>query len=156
MEKQNTDSLAVFNQLYKEMDEIYHQYAKQHGVSDAALWLMYSLYENQSSYTQSALCSDWHYPPQTINSTLKKLEKRGLIALQAGTENQKNKYITLTAQGRATIQAIIGPLVHAEQETFYKLGKQEGNALLALTRKYVSLLQAQVHQADTAPKISTE
>lgn len=28
--------LAEYNQLYKEMDEIYHLYAKKHGVSDTA------------------------------------------------------------------------------------------------------------------------
>ena len=49
MEKHLTDPLAVFNQVYKEMDEIYHLYAKQHGISDTALWLMYSLYQSETA-----------------------------------------------------------------------------------------------------------
>ena len=81
MQTHITDQLAAFNRLYKEMDEIYHIYAKKQGVSDAALWLMYSLYERDAGYTQRELCSAWHYPPQTVNSSLKNLEKQGLIAL---------------------------------------------------------------------------
>lgn len=44
--------LAAFNQLYKEMDEIYHVYAKEQGISDTVFWILYSLYENNSSYIQ--------------------------------------------------------------------------------------------------------
>lgn len=91
-EKTNvTEALAVFNQLYKEVDEIYHQYAKNHGISDTALWLLYSLYENSGTYTQRDVCADWHYPPQTINSALKSLEKQGVIVLEAVSGNQKTR-----------------------------------------------------------------
>ena len=79
MENMIIDQLAVFNQLYKEMDEIYHLYAKKQGISDTALWLLYSLYEKDATYTQRELCSAWHYPPQTINSALKNLEKQEFI-----------------------------------------------------------------------------
>ncbi len=100
-EKTNvTEALAVFNQLYKEVDEIYHRYAKKHGISDAVLWLLYSLYENSGVYTQRDVCADWHYPPQTINSALKSLEKQGVIVLEAVTGNQKNKRILLTDKGQ--------------------------------------------------------
>lgn len=76
MEKPTFGELAVFNQIYKEMDETYHLYAKQHGLSDANLWLLYSLYESEA-LTQKEICSVWHYSPQTINSALKNLEKKG-------------------------------------------------------------------------------
>ena len=60
MENMIIDQLAVFNQLYKEMDEIYHLYAKKQGISDTALWLLYSLYEKDATYTQRELCSAWN------------------------------------------------------------------------------------------------
>ena len=82
MENMTSDPLALFNQLYKEMDEIYHQYAKRQGISDTALWLLYSLYEDGAGYTQRELCSAWHYPPQTINSALKNLVNQGYIQLK--------------------------------------------------------------------------
>lgn len=153
MEQQITGSLAVFNQLYKEMDEIYHQYAKRHGLSNTALWLLYSLFESDAAPTQSALCSAWHYTPQTLNSTLKGLEKQGLIALKAVPGNRKNKYIIPTEKGREILRQIIAPLVCAEQETFQALAPQERETLLALTRKYISLLQAQIQATGKTPLV---
>lgn len=136
--------LAEYNQLYKEMDEIYHLYAKKHGVSDTTLWLMYSLYLNDAENTQSEICSAWHYPPQTINSALKRMEKQGLILLDAVPGNQKNKLIKLSEKGREMIEKAIAPLVEAEQKAFQGLKPKEKAALFALTRKYTQLLRSQM------------
>ena len=139
------DPLAAFNQLYRQMDEIYHLYAKRRGISDTALWLLYSLYEEEdAAYTQRALCSDWHYPPQTVNSALKSLERQGLLVLEPVPGNQKNKRIVLTDRGRETAQKEIFPLMLAEQRAFQGLGERDGEALLSLTRHYVELLRVQV------------
>ncbi len=136
--------LAEYNQLYKEMDEIYHLYAKKHGVSDTALWLMYSLYLNDAENTQSEICSAWHCAPQTINSALKRMENQGLILLDAVPGNQKNKLIKLSEKGREMIEKAIAPLVEAEQKAFQGLKPKEKAALFALTRKYTQLLRSQM------------
>ena len=144
MENMTSDPLALFNQLYKEMDEIYHQYAKRQGISDTALWLLYSLYEDGAGYTQRELCSAWHYPPQTINSALKNLVNQGYIQLKPVEGNQKNKRIVLTEAGNEMMQEIISPLIQAEKRTFQRLEKSERDTLLSLTHKYVSLLKGEV------------
>ena len=144
MEKHHPDPLAVFNQLYKEMDEIYHLYAKRYGFSDTALWMLYSLCQSETAYTQREFCATWHYPPQTINSVLKSLEKQGLISLKPIPDNQKNKWIVLTPKGEETVQTVILPLIHAEQRAFRDLTGEERDSLLNLTRKYVEHLRSQV------------
>ena len=144
MENMTSDPLALFNQLYKEMDEIYHQYAKRRGISDTALWLLYSLYEDGAGYTQRELCSAWHYPPQTINSALKSLVNQGYIRLKPVEGNQKNKRIVLTEAGNEMMREVIFPLVQAEKRTFQRLEKSERDTLLSLTHKYVSLLKGEV------------
>lgn len=144
MENMTSDPLALFNQLYKEMDEIYHQYAKRQGISDTALWLLYSLYEDGAGYTQRELCSAWHYPPQTINSALKSLVNQGYIRLKPVEGNQKNKRIALTETGKELMREVISPLIRAEKRTFQRLEKSERDTLLSLTHKYVSLLKGEV------------
>ncbi len=138
------DPLAMFNRLYREMDEIYHVYAKRRGISDTAFWLFYSLYGEQISYTQRELCAAWHYPPQTINSALKSLEKQGLIALEPIPGNQKNKQIVLTADGRALAEQVISPLILAELQAFQAMPESQRTLLLELTQNYVQRLQAAV------------
>ena len=141
-----TDPLKEFNQLYKKMDEIYHSYAKQLNISDMVLWLLYSLYESSRAYTQRELCSDWHYPPQTINSALKSLEKQGIIVLRHSAGNLKNKQIVLTEQGAAYVQRVIYPLVAAERRTFQSMKEEEREALLSNTCQYIELLQAEIEK----------
>ena len=146
MENQVTDSLAVFNQLYKKMDGIYHLYAKRMGLSDMALWLLYSLCESNAAYTQRELCSGWLYPPQTVNSALKGLEKKEIIALEPVPGNKKNKQIVLTEKGKEFTQKMIAPLILAEKKTFQGMKEEERKALLDLTRNYVGLLQENINR----------
>ena len=148
MSQTRSDPLAAFNQLYKEMDEIYHLYAKRCGISDAAFWLLYSLHEAGASrvqYTQRELCAEWHYPPQTINSALKNLERKGLLSLEPVPGNQKNKRIVLREAGQRLVEQIIVPLVRSEQKSFRELPEEERSALLSLTRKYVELLRKELN-----------
>ena len=138
--------LAAFNQLYKEMDEIYHVYAKEQGISDTVFWILYSLYENNSSYIQKELCSEWHYPPQTVNSALKSLEKQGIISLEAVPGNKKNKLVSLTEHGLTLTQRVIARLTHAERNAILSMTADERRTLLSLTEKYTEFLRRHVRR----------
>lgn len=141
MEKSITEQLSAFNQMYKAMDEAYHTYAKRIGISDMMLWLLYSLYESDTVYTQREICADWHCTPQTLNSALKNLEQQGFIELSPVAGNRKNKRVVLTGKGEEMAQRVIGPVVRAEQGAFLGLTEEERENLLRLTEKYTELLQ---------------
>lgn len=138
--------LAAFNQLYKEMDEIYHVYAKEQGISDTVFWILYSLYENNSSYIQKELCSEWHYPPQTVNSALKSLEKQGIISLEAVPGNKKSKLVSLTEHGLTLTQRVIARLTDAERNAILSMTADERRTLLSLTEKYTEFLRRHVRR----------
>ena len=138
--------LAAFNQLYKEMDEIYHVYAKEQGISDTVFWILYSLYENNSSYIQKELCSEWHYPPQTVNSALKSLEKQGIISLEAVPGNKKNKRVSLTEHGLTHTQRVVARLTDAERNAILSMTADERRTLLSLTEKYTEFLRRHVRR----------
>lgn len=114
MAQQTEEMRVAFNQLYKQMDELYHAYAKACGVPDTVFWLLYSLYEG-GAYTQHELCQAWHYPPQTVNSALKNMERQGLVALRAVPGNRKSKLAALTDKGQQAMRRLVGPAVRAEQ-----------------------------------------
>ena len=158
MEPIDSDWLTVFDQLSRKMDGIYHGYSKALGISDSALWLLYALHLQKTPCTQKALSEMWHYPLQTLHSALKKLEAQGLLECRSIPGNRKNKLVALTEQGRALAQAIIPPLTRAETRAFQGLGRQETEQLLALTGKYVRLLQQEVEaiRAGTAQSKTPE
>lgn len=135
------DQLIAFNQLHKEMDIVYHNYAKSIGLSDTAFWILYSVSEHSGMLTQRELCTDWSYAPQTVNSALKELEKHGIIHLELVPGSRKNKQIQLTEEGRQLTQQSIVPLMEAEAASFAALGRQDAALLLSITEKHVAILR---------------
>ncbi len=145
MKQTENDPLSEFNQIYKKMNEIYHIYAKEHGVSDTELWLLYSLCAKDAAYTQREICSVWHYPPQTIHSALKKLQENKLIELIPIPDNNKNKRIVLTKNGENITKKIIFPLITAEKNAFRRLNEGQ-DRLLSLTKEYVDSLRKEIEE----------
>lgn len=138
--------LVAFNRAHKRMNVLYHNYAKAVGISDAAFWLMYSLYEKGGPCTQTELCQIWFFTPQTINSALKSLEKQGLITLDFVPNSRKNKQFFFTEDGKQLVKEKIIPLVQAEEQSFLRLDEQERNALLTITQKHIGILEEEINR----------
>lgn len=138
--------LAAFNRAHKRMNVLYHDYAKKAGISDAALWLMYSLYEKGGPCTQTELCEAWFFAPQTINSALKALEKQGLILLDLAPNSKKNKQFFFTEAGEKLVKEKIAPLVQAEEQSFLRLDERERSELLTITQKHISILEEEINR----------
>lgn len=133
--------LIRFNQIYKEMDVLYHNYAKQLGLSDTAFWVLYCICERDATFTQRELCREWSFSPQTLNSALKDMEKRGLICLDPVPGNKKNKLLSLTADGKQLVATSILPLMQAEADSFCALNEAECEQMLSLTERYAAALR---------------
>lgn len=132
--------LTEFIQTYKEVDEVCHNYAKAHGLSDTVFYVLYALVDRGSAYPQRELCEDWFYPPQTVNSALKTLETQGVVELVFSPGNRKNKEIHLTDKGRMLAKEIIEPFMEAERNAFSDLSEEERKALLGAVQKYIANL----------------
>ena len=133
--------MRVLNQTYKEMDEIFHNYAKAVGLSDAVFGILYSLWDRGTPYPQRELCEDWCYPPQTINSALKALEKQGIVELVFAPESRKSKEIHLTAAGQALAQKVVVPFKQAENSALLGLSEYEREMMVLTLKKHLSLFR---------------
>lgn len=138
------NSLKTFNQISKEMDIVYHNYAKSCGLSDMAYWILYSIAESDEYFTQRDFCNNWFFAPQTVNSALKDLVKNDIIFLEQVPENRKNKLIKPTENGKRFIESVITPLINAECESFEALSKDECGIMLSATQKYMSALKDKI------------
>ncbi len=136
--------IIIYNQLIKEMDKLYHDYAQKSGLPDTAFWILYSIEEGTRAYTQKEICDAWSYSRQTINSALKNLEKQGYIRLIPQPNNRKNKQIFLTQTGNDFSQKVIIPLIEAEKRTFALLG-DDLSEFLRLSQKHMTLLRTEVN-----------
>ena len=98
MERQKT-TLAAYNELYKEQDDLYRGAARGFGLSDCAFWVLYALRETKRPMTQSGICAAVYQPKQTVHSALKKLEGEGFLRLAEGRD-RRSKHLVLTERGR--------------------------------------------------------
>ena len=141
----NELSAATLNLLFNEADGIYHNYAKRFKLSVTALFLLCTLYENDASLTQRQLATEWHYPPQTVNSFLKRLETEGAVVMESSSEDRRSKRVHLTTKGKELCAHIAAPVISAEERAFSGLSADEQRTLLALTRKYLALLHQEMN-----------
>lgn len=144
------DKLKMYNQIYKEMDIVYHDYAKKCGLSDMAYWILYSITESDKYFTQRDFCNEWFFAPQTVNSALKDLEKKDIIFLEPVSGNKKNKLIKPTENGKKFIERFIMPLIKTECESFETLSTTECELMLSITKKYISILKEKVKILETS------
>ena len=96
--------ITLYNQLIKEMDDLYRVYAKNCNLSETAFWILYCIWEREEeAFTQREICEYWFYTPQTVNSALKNMTEEGLLTLRAEEGNRTNKRIYLTEKGTETV-----------------------------------------------------
>ena len=148
MENNMSKKLEAVNQVWEMIDDIYGQYAGSFGITDTELWILYALNEHDGEYLQSDICRDWYYSLQTIHTTIKNMEKKGMIELICQAGNKKNKYIHLTVAGKKLIDNIMAPLVAAEEEAFGILTAKEQDILLPLLQKYANALNTTIGRAN--------
>lgn len=130
--------------LYNEVDKLYHSYARGCGLSDCAYWMLYDLERAGGSLPLGRLSSSWSYSKQTINSALKMLQERGLVALSFVEGSRKSKCASLTDSGRAFSAKRIVPAIEAERRAFDSLAPDEQADLIRLVRCYADALEQQI------------
>ena len=135
-----------FDQIDKDLGELYHSYAASFHLSDTAFFILYVLWDVGEGCTQSDICGLWSYTRQTVNSALKGLEKDGYIYLDSVPGNKKSKGIFLTGEGKKLIDEIVVPFIHAENSAFAAMGETERTLLVTLTQKWVSLFREEIQK----------
>lgn len=147
MEEERGKSFAQitwYNQLVKEMDDLYRVYAKHCNLSETAFWILYCIRERKEAFTQREICEYWFYTPQTVNSALKNMAEEGLLVLRAEEGNRKNKRIYLTEKGKETVERIVVPLMDAERRALAAMGEPEAEVFLQTMKKHTELFRGEV------------
>lgn len=136
--------IIQFNRLYRELDEIYHIYAKEHGL--VRLCSLDPVFSRGKQYPDDSERYVQAVAPasQTINSALKRLEAQGMLKLIPAADSQKTKEIVLTDSGRDLVSRIILPVFQAETRALQCMSIEERTLLLSMTAKYVDHLKEEI------------
>lgn len=136
--------LRQYNEIYKQMDDVYHTLARHYGLSDSAFWILYLLRETDKVSTQSDLCSELSLSKQTIHSGLKSLEANGYLRLEQEEGNRRNKKIILTEAGERLAEETIDHVLDVDQKAFELFTDEEAGIYLTLFQKHLKQLQEEI------------
>ena len=138
MEEHN-GKVKEFNGLNREIEGLYHVVSRKVGLSDGAFTVLYNIWDMGEGCLQRDICSLSCTSKQTINSSIRKLEKNGHINLKPGRGRQM--HIFLTDTGKELVKERIFPIIEIENKVFDSMTEEESRELLRLSRKYIELLE---------------
>ena len=133
------------DQQQKEMDAVYHNAAVRYGLSDSAMWVLYMV-SDEGGCTQQDLCRQSFFAKQTVNSTIAKLVKNGLVRLEAIPGGRNRKQIWLTEAGRTLTAGSVDHIRAAEQRAYGQFSREELAAYLDMTTRLTAYLRAEMEK----------
>ncbi|MCM1258461.1 MAG: MarR family transcriptional regulator [Roseburia sp.] len=127
------------NYLNSEIDRAYHEIARNLGLSDSALRILYAICDSGESRMLQEICKVCGVSKQTVNSALRKLEGEGIVYLESA--GSKNKNVCLTDKGKELVQGTVAQVIQAENEIFASWPSEDVEAYLNLTEKYLNAIR---------------
>ncbi|WP_418703756.1 MarR family winged helix-turn-helix transcriptional regulator [Anaerotignum faecicola] len=131
--------LRRFNQLFAEIEAVYHEMAWKLGLSDSAEQILYAICNLGVPCLLSDIVSFSGISKQTINSALRKLEQEGVLRLE--TIGGRKKQVFLTEKGERLVRQTAMQIIAIENEIYSGWTEEELSLYLALTQKYLSELK---------------
>ena len=123
------------NYLIEETDAVYHE---------IAMLILYALEDAGGQIPLTTIYRQTGASKQTINSALRKLETDGHILLCMA--DGKRKIVCLTESGKIYAARTAGRLLAAENEIYGAWPKEDLEAYLRLTEKYLKELREKAKQ----------
>ncbi len=132
----NNQNITRYRRAIGEIDALYHDLALKHGLSDSADAILYAICSNGESCSLKDIVLFSGVSKQTVNSSLRKLEKDGLLYLQL--VDGKSKEAVLTEKGKAKCRDTVAKLVAIENKLLSEVwSEEEFNSYLELSEKYI-------------------
>lgn len=138
MNREYRIALRKMDQFYKEMEQFYHEVGLRIGLSDSAFLILYTIWELGEGCTQKDICDENFISKQTVHSSIRKLEREGILIMEKS--GGRDRKIYLTEEGHGLIREKIEPVMQMEEGAFGELNLEEQQAILHTNRKYLNSL----------------
>jgi len=137
-----SEKVKYLNSMLCEIDNLYQSLLQDKGLSDSEYVVMFAILELGEGCLQKDIADNSYINKKTINSTIKKLERKELITLKAG--KYPNMHIYLTDKGREYIKTNIVPIIDVENKVLEIFPDNEFDSLIENYSKYIKVFRAEV------------
>ncbi len=136
------DKVKYLNNMLCEIDNLYQMLIQNKGLSDSEYVVLFSILELGEGCLQKDIAKNSYINKKTINSTIKKLEKNGIIELRAG--KYPNMHIFLTDFGKDYIKDNVIPIVEMENSIMGSVPDSDFDNFVSTYSKYSQIFKDEV------------
>ena len=136
----------AFDSFWREQNQLYRDVATSFGISESAFNILYAIFlAGENGISQRDICVQMCIGKQTVNSSIHKLEREGVVELKSGP-GRRGLLAHLTPEGLELAERTIAPMVEAELAALKEFNDRELELSLLLGRRYTDALR--LHFAD--------
>ena len=142
MEYKISEKVKYLNSMLCEIDNMYQTILSKNSLSDSEYVVLFSILELGEGCLQKDIANNGYINKKTTNSTIKKLEKNGLIILKAG--KYPNMHIFLTEEGKEYMRKRIIPIIEIETNVMNSVPNSDFDNLKNTYSKYISIFKNEI------------
>ena len=136
----------AFDNFWREQNQLYRDVATSFGISESAFSILYAIFlAGENGISQRDICVQMCIGKQTVNSSIHKLEREGVVVLKSGP-GRRGLLAHLTPVGLELAERTVALMVEAELAALREFDDRELELSLLLGRRYTDALRS--HFAD--------
>ena len=136
----------ALDSFWREQNQLYRDVATSFGISESAFSILYAIFlAGEKGISQRDICVQMCIGKQTVNSSIHKLEREGVVVLKSGL-GRRGLLAHLTPVGLELAERTIVPMIEAELAALREFDDRELELALLLGRRYTDALRS--HFAD--------
>ena len=143
MNKQD-NIIKEFNKVSNEIDELYHLLANKIGLSDSAYEIINALLTYGEGITQTYIYKNSYLNKQTVNSSIKQLQKNEIIYFKEKTGKENKIYFT--DKGEKLVKEKVFPIEKIEESVLIEMTEDECVLLVSLMKKYLKIYKEKIDE----------
>ena len=123
----------------------YQKWYQEHGLNSYLIQTLYALYM-EPSMSQKEISENYQMPKQTVNNTVKSLERRGYVELVPDEHDRRGRRISFTAEGREYAILVLDPVLKLDQAVVERMGVENYGSLIQLLNAYSDALTYEIRK----------
>ena len=132
----------ALDSFWREQNQLYRDVAASFEISESAFNILYAIYlAGEKGIAQRDICVQMCIGKQTVNSSIHKLEREGVVVLESGP-GRRGLLAHLTPVGLGLAGRTIVPMIEAELAALREFDDRELELALLLGRRYTDALRS--------------
>lgn len=124
------------------VDRIYSTLLKRAEMTDSEYTLLTYMFFAGEDCSQKDIADNTYISPKTLNSTVKKLEQKGIIKLTPG--KYPYRYIALTTKGHEYANERIIPAIETEKSILESISNEDFENFVSLAKRYIKMFEEKI------------